>query len=179
MTFCNRLSIREGLFPCYFFDEGYTIPLDTLINNYPTELPNIRVYFDPSASGYRLPIESEWEFAGRGGIYTKNYKYAGSNDPSLVNPFQSGGGQILPYPIGTKMPNELGLYDMCGNVPEWCSDLFEDYVTYPSCIYFLNSIRGGLIHNPIYSDLSVRRTYSFPQPIIFYLFGFRLARNAD
>jgi len=71
---------------------------------------------------YRLPTEAEWEYAARGGNKSKGYKFSGSNDYSLVA--QHGYG---PFEVGQKMPNELGIYDMSGNVWEWCSDWYGAY----------------------------------------------------
>jgi formylglycine-generating enzyme required for sulfatase activity len=70
---------------------------------------------------YRLPSENEWEFAARGGLLTKGFTYAGSNDLGEVAWF-NGNSMFKTHVVGEKLPNELGLYDLCGNVWEWCSD---------------------------------------------------------
>jgi len=70
---------------------------------------------------YRLPSEAEWEFAGKGGIQSKGFIYSGSNiidDVAWYHENSNGSSQ----PVGTKAPNELGIYDMSGNVVEWCND---------------------------------------------------------
>jgi formylglycine-generating enzyme required for sulfatase activity len=75
---------------------------------------------------YRLPTELEWEYAARGGKYSGNYTYAGSNKLSSVGWYGRPKGAT--HPIGEKEPNELGIYDMSGNVLEWCSDWYDaDY----------------------------------------------------
>ena len=70
---------------------------------------------------FRLPSEAEWEYAARGGIYTQGYEYAGSDDLKQVGWYKkNSGGETKP--VGLLLPNELGLYDMSGNVWEWCED---------------------------------------------------------
>ena len=75
---------------------------------------------------FRLPTEAEWEYAARGGNKSKGYKYSGSNDIGSVA-WYDGNSSFKTHAVATKSPNELGLYDMSGNVLEWCSDWYGSY----------------------------------------------------
>jgi sulfatase modifying factor 1 len=108
VEFCNRLSERDGLTPSYVIS-GEDVTCDF------------------SADGYRLLTEAEWEYAARGGHLSQiDYLYAGSNNADEVawNSNNSGGET---HDVGKKQPNELGLYDLSGNVSEWCWDWFAPY----------------------------------------------------
>ena len=103
VIFCNKLSIKEGLKPCYDLSKGEMIRC-----NYKN-------------SGYRLPSEAEWELAAIGGNNKNRKTYAGSNDCDEVAWVKD----TMPHPVGLKKPNELGLYDMSGNICEWCNDWYD------------------------------------------------------
>ena len=76
-----------------------------------------------TGKNYRLPTEAEWIFASRGGNQSKGYKYSGSNNINEVAWYEKNSNKKS-HTVGTRLPNELGIYDMSGNVSEWCSDWF-------------------------------------------------------
>ena len=83
-----------------------------------------------TGQNFRLPSEVEWEYAARGGNRSKGYKYAGSNDVDAVAWYGGNSGNTT-HPVKTKQPNELGIYDMSGNVWEWCQDKWCDNYNSP------------------------------------------------
>ena len=90
---------------------------------------------------FRLPSEAEWEFAARGGNYSHGYTYAGSEDIDEVAWSQDNSDDIT-HPVGQKKPNELGLYDMSGNVCEFCLNSYR-YYWYDGTSYIIGIFRGG------------------------------------
>jgi hypothetical protein len=135
-----------------------------------------------TANGYRLPAEIEWEWAARGGVISKGFLYSGSNTPGSVAWYSenSSGASVKitsngqgTWPVGLKEPNELGIYDMSGNVWEWIGV----YSKAPSSLSY-QYIRGGSYFNTA-NNCTVRSGYADPANNRNHGFGFRYARNAS
>lgn len=116
-----------GSNPSYF--KGDNLPVEQVSwNDCQTFINRLNCY---TGRNFCLPTEAEWEFAARGGNYSRHYKYSGSNYIGDVAWYNDNSGNRT-HPVGTKQANELGLYDMSGNVWEWCSDWYGSYKTGPS-----------------------------------------------
>jgi sulfatase modifying factor 1 len=138
VEYCNKRSIKEGLKPYYYIDKKKKDP------NNENDMDSVKwtVTTNADGNGYRLPMEAEWEYAATGGQMSKSYTYSGSNDVDEVAWYwRNSGDEYLTgewywlriennnsktKSIGRKKPNELGLYDMSGNVREWCWEWYGD-----------------------------------------------------
>lgn len=162
--YCNWLSIQDHLIPCY------------VINGYD-------VIWSDTANGYRLPTEAEWEYAARGGRRSQKNLYAGSNQPGAVAWFKDN-SDGKSQPVAGKAANELGLFDMSGNLWEWVWDVYD------AAYYQISPVNNptGPVHGPYrvmrggawynnadYITVSARQYHSpdFRQTSV----GFRIARN--
>ena len=168
IKYCNWLSDNEKL-PKAYDSNGNLLDKDGKITTDPSKV-----------IGYRLPTEAEWEYAARGGKNSKGYKYSGSNSPDSVAWYESNSGNKT-HEVGQKKGNELGLYDMNGNVWEWCSDMFGSYSNSLQTNPFKKSgsqrvKRGGSWNNDVFNMRLAGRSSGSPNYANNDL-GFRICRK--
>ena len=122
IAYCNKLSLKENLTPCYSVS-GVTDWENLAYNSIPTSRNSTwdALTYDKEADGYRLPTEAEWEWLARGG---ENYTYAGSDTADDVAWYETNTNGTGTREVKTKQANGYGLYDMSGNVDEWCYDWY-------------------------------------------------------
>ncbi|NLT51913.1 MAG: formylglycine-generating enzyme family protein [Ignavibacteria bacterium] len=127
IRFCNLLSITQGKDPCYSINGIENPKLWGSLTGKYNEAKWDSVICDLNKNGYRLPTEAEWEYLARGGKLSKNFRYSGSNSSDSVGWREEPSDSGSTHNVGLKKPNELGLYDMTGNVWEWCWDWYSSY----------------------------------------------------
>lgn len=153
VTFCNLKSQQEGLTPCYNLNDWSC---------------------DFSANGYRLPTEAEWEYAARGGVnWTDDYRFSGCHvSYDLLNhAWYSSNSSSQPHPVGTKLPNQIGIYDMSGNVFERCNDWYDSN--------YYSSSSSSNPHGPSSGNYRIMRGGSWWSGIIRCRVAYRGYGNPD
>lgn len=194
LVYCNKRSIAEGLTPVYTIS-GSTNP--TTWGTIPTTNNTTwnAATCNWTANGYRLPTEAEWEYAAKGGASSQGYTYAGSNDVNAVAWYSVNA--TATHPVGEKLANELGLFDMSGNVQEWVWDWYDGSyytataVTNPTgpaspittgANAYHHTIRGGSWDTTAYWNRVAFRNHGTPEKgdakVINDRLGFRLVRTS-
>ena len=184
LVYCNKLSINENLTPCYSID-GSTNPDEWGGVPYDSE-DSRRTTWDAvicnwNANGYRLPTEAEWEWLARGG---ENYEYAGSDYVYEVAWFTFNTNDTGTREVKTKAPNGYGLYDMSGNVMEWCWDWDGGDISNSTAADGATSgderfLRGGCYFRSKYSCEVHERDFSKYPYDRDSEYGFRVVRRAN
>ncbi len=159
ISFCNKMSEKEGLQPVYTVD-GKTDILNYI--SFKDDKINVEIIQNPDANGYRLPSVEEWQYAAKGG---ENYKYAGSNDIDEVAWYDKNSNGKT-HVVAQKKANGYGLYDISGNVNEWCWD--SGFYGHYHC--------GGSWHG-IKKYCNIRHKFSGKSDFKFQNFGFRIVRT--
>jgi formylglycine-generating enzyme required for sulfatase activity len=206
LYFCNLLSTAHGLDPVYTMNnieragvDGVPQPTTTITN----AIANADITINWNANGYRLPTEAEWEYAAKGGDGSPgNFAYSGSDFADNVAWYNtntstaSGGTGTGTQVVGGKLPNVLGIYDMSGNIAEWC---WDRYITYTRLIALSPGVdvynnpkgppdgaayisgrtrRGGSWNNAIGNIRNVIRTNNEPTDAMWTI-GFRVVRGGS
>ena len=173
LMYCNRRSVAEGLTPCFSIG-GETNPDKWGRQPDSQEDPGWDDWYhakcDFTANGYRLPTIVEWEYAARGGngLTGYQYKYAGSDILDEVAWYATDGLRE----VMQKKPNTLGLYDMCGNIEEWCWERYgnDTLRRYAGGYYYFKDEKDFVLSNLGYCGFLTRRNTQL---------GFRPVRNAE
>ncbi len=169
---CNWLSRRNGL------DKAYKIERDKKQGIF-------NVVCDFESNGYRLPTEAEWEYAAKGGHRSKDYIFSGSSNPNLVG-WYSKNYEGVEHKSGELKPNEIGIYDMTGNIGEWCWDYYSETYYKQTDSIIINPkgpkkgsarvFRGGTRRDKLINIEITRRSYLEQDKKNLYV-GFRLVRT--
>jgi len=163
IAYCNKLSLKENLTPCYSVS-GVTDWENLAYSSIPTSSNSTwdALTYDKEADGYRLPTEAEWEWLARGG---ENYTYAGSNTVDDVAWYTSKKSDTGTRDVKTKKANGYGLYDMSGNVQEWCYDWYDTVSSTTADIGassgFYRVLRGGSWYGYDILCQVFRRNYNY------------------
>jgi sulfatase modifying factor 1 len=174
VKWCNAYSEKNKLTPCYYIDPEFKTVYKTGLVNNPAECVNWQ------ADGFRLPTESQWEYACRAGSQTRYYW--GDEEEGIAD-YAWAANYYSPIqatqPVGLKKPNKFGLYDMSGNVIEWCWNWYKEYSLNDPTIDNAGPnngryriLRGGSV--ALDSDVSSQKRFFSDPSFTLYETGFRV-----
>ncbi len=174
IAYCNWLSEEEGLPVAYRLegepDEGQMLDAD---GNLTADITKV--------IGYRLPTEAEWEYAARGGKHHSPYEYSGSDNVDDVAWYR-GNSERKTWPVGLKLPNALGIFDMSGNVWEWCSDRWYSYTEESKTNPYVSRGSGRVLRGSSWgssaTDVHVAYRGGSSPTAAYNFYGFRVTRTA-
>lgn len=177
VAFCNKLSKKEGLKPCYSYNENKNPDEWNLNNDEMSDWSedkwkkfNKNFACDTTASGYRLPTVAEWQWAAMGG---QVFKFSGSDNLDEVGWYDKN-SEKKTHSVAQKAPNGYGLYDMSGNVWEWCGDLDEYIFDYDGSLR--RYLCGGSSSNSVYDCGVGERSHNNASHALCFL-GFRIVKS--
>jgi formylglycine-generating enzyme required for sulfatase activity len=184
VKWCNARSQQDGLTPVYYTDAGYTLIYKSGQVN--------ALYVNSAVTGYRLPTDVEWQYAARGGVSGQRFPWSDANtiqhtranymsesiDPFAYDtsatrnyhPTYTTGNQPYTSPVGAFAPNGYGLYDVAGNVSEWCFDWYPDFENQ------YRIVRGGSWYDTADACRVAERRLASPNSVSFSK-GFRTVRK--
>ena len=173
IEFCNALSRRKGVSPCYAISGTANAVASR----------DAKVEWNRATDGYRLPTEAEWEYACRAGTTTR---WSHGNDESELGRYAwyRDNADGRPHPVGRKRPNPWGLFDMHGNVQEWCYDGPREYGAQAAAdpvgdgVTIYRALRGGCCTTEAFWTRSAAR-HSLVRTKPYFVLGFRCVRSAS
>jgi len=132
LVFCSKLSMQEGLTPVYTINGSTDPAVWEVVPTTSNATTCNAAATNWSTTGYRLPTEMAWEWTAMGATDSRTNAFAGSTGSNTIGNYTwySGNAGSTTHPVGTETANELGLFDMSGNVFEWCSDWYA--ASYPA-----------------------------------------------